>query len=150
MDRVKLSREQRMRELRELALAASHWGKSKSMTARVTQYSAHVLRARQPMLPVPPAHRGAMLSSLIWSLSSNPSASLPCLKRTPSPAPAFPQVIKRGVATIPKDLKTQENDEEALSRFHRAVRDESESFVDMWSLPLETLGALPLFECHSV
>jgi hypothetical protein len=40
-----------------------------------------------------------------------------------------------------KDLKSQDFDEEALARFHRAVRDESESFVDMWSLPLETLGA---------
>lgn len=45
-----------------------------------------------------------------------------------------------------KHLKTEDSDEEALARFHRAVRDESESFVDMWSLPLETLGALPLFE----
>jgi hypothetical protein len=46
----------------------------------------------------------------------------------------------------PKNLKTVDSDEEALARFHRAVRDESESFVDMWSLPLETLGALPLFD----
>lgn len=119
-----------------------------SMTARVAQCSAHALRARQPMLPVPPAHRGAMLSSLIWSLS-NPSASLPYLRpAAPSSAPAFPKVIKRGITTVPdsKHLKKEDSDEEALARFHRAVRDESDSFIDMWSLPLETLGALPLFE----
>ena len=130
-----------------------HWiiglGASPSMPARVTQYAAHVLRARQTMLPVPPAHRGAMLSSLIWSLS-NPSASFPYLKPTPSPAPAFSQVIKRGMATVSKNYKAQEDDDESLARFHRAVRDEGESFVDMWSLPLETLGALHLFESHSV
>ena len=51
---------------------------------------------------------------------------------------------------MPKNVKVQEDDEEALARFHRAVRDEGESFVDMWSLPLETLGASPLFESHSV
>ena len=39
-----------------------------------------------------------------------------------------------------KHSKTVESDEDAFARFHRAVRDESESFVDMWSLPLETLG----------
>ena len=39
-----------------------------------------------------------------------------------------------------KHLKVQDSDEEALARFHRAVRDEGESFVDIWSLPLETLG----------
>jgi len=39
-----------------------------------------------------------------------------------------------------KHSKQLESDEDALARFHRAVRDESESFVDMWSLPLETLG----------
>jgi hypothetical protein len=114
-----------------------------SMAARVTHYPAQVLRARQSMLPVPPVHRGAMLSSLIWSLS-NPSASMPylSLKPTPSPAPAFSQVIKRGMATMPasKHSKPLESDEDALARFHRAVRDENESFVDMWSLPLETLG----------
>jgi hypothetical protein len=108
------------------------------------------LRARQSMLPVPPVHRGAMLSSLIWSLS-NPSASMPYLssKPTPSPAPAFSQVIKRGMATMPasKHSKDLEPDEDALARFHRAVRDEGESFVDMWSLPLETLGVLALFAC---
>lgn len=128
-------------------IAAGIVGQVISMAARVTQCSAHVLRARQPMLPVPPAHRGAMLSSLIWSLS-NPSASLPYLRPAPSSAPAFPKVIKRGITTVPdsKHLKTEDSDEEALARFHRAVRDESESFVDMWSLPLETLGALPSFE----
>ena len=114
-----------------------------SMAARVTHYPAQVLRARQSMLPVPPVHRGAMLSSLIWSLS-NPSASMPYLssRPTPSPAPAFSQVIKRGMATVPasKHSKPLESDEDALARFHRAVRDESQSFVDMWSLPLETLG----------
>lgn len=40
-----------------------------------------------------------------------------------------------------KDVKAQDYDEEALARFHRAVRDESEAYVDLWSLPLETLGA---------
>ena len=112
------------------------------MAARVTRYSAHVLRARHPTLPVPPAHRGAMLSSLIWSLS-NPSASLPYLKPTPSPAPGFPQVIKRGIATMPdsKHLKEEDTDEEALARFHRTVRHEGESSIDLWSLSLETLGA---------
>jgi hypothetical protein len=117
-----------------------------SMAARVTHYPAQVLRARQSMLPVPPVHRGAMVSSLIWSLS-NPSASMPylSLKPTPSPAPAFPQVIKRGMAMM-RDSKHSkpESDEDALARFHRAVRDESESFVDMWSLPLETLGVCDL------
>ena len=39
-----------------------------------------------------------------------------------------------------KRSKPLESDEDALARFHRAVRDESESFVDMWSLRLETLG----------
>jgi hypothetical protein len=115
-----------------------------SMAARVTHYPAQVLRARQSMMPVPPVHRGAMLSSLIWSLS-NPSASMPYLglKPTPSPAPAFSQVIKRGMATM-KHSKSLESEEDALARFHRAVRDESESFVDMWSLPLETLGVCDL------
>jgi len=47
------------------------------------------------------------------------------------------------MATIPTSntIKTQDSDDEALARFHRAVRDESESYIDMWSLPLETLGA---------
>ena len=113
------------------------------MAARVTPYSARILRGRQSVLPVPPAHRGAMLSSLIWSLST-PSASLPYHKPNPCPsAPAFSQVIKRGMATAPKlsNVKMQDSDDEALARFHRAVRDESESYIDMWSLPLETLGA---------
>jgi hypothetical protein len=46
------------------------------------------------------------------------------------------------MATMPasKQSKQMEDDEDALARFHRAVRDESESFIDMWSLPLETLG----------
>ncbi|KAI9438619.1 hypothetical protein H4582DRAFT_1814447 [Lactarius indigo] len=39
-----------------------------------------------------------------------------------------------------KNFKTQESEDESLARFHRAVRDESESTIDMWSLPLETLG----------
>ncbi len=39
-----------------------------------------------------------------------------------------------------KNSKPLESDEDALARFHRALRDEGESFVDMWSLPLETLG----------
>ena len=113
------------------------------MAARGTQFPAHVLRARQSMLPVPPVHRGAMLSSLIWSLS-NPSASLPYLnlKPTPPPAPALSRVIKRGMATNPasKQSKPQLSDEDSFGRFHRAVRDESQSIVDIWSLPLETLG----------
>ena len=47
------------------------------------------------------------------------------------------------MATAPKlsNVKMQDSDDEALARFHRAVRDESESYIDMWSLPLETLGA---------
>ena len=113
------------------------------MAARVTPYPTRILRGRQSVLPVPPAHRGAMLSSLIWSLST-PSASLPYHKPNPCPsAPAFSQVIKRGMATAPKlsNVKMQDSDDEALARFHRAVRDESESYIDMWSLPLETLGA---------
>jgi len=120
-------------------IRAHHW-QVLSMAARVTQYSTQVLRVGQQMLPVPPVHRGAMLSSLIWSLS-NPSASLPYLKPTPSPAPAFSQVIKRGMATMPasKHSKSLESEEDALARLHRAVRD-GESFIDMWSLPLETLG----------
>ena len=46
------------------------------------------------------------------------------------------------MATIPasKHSKPPESDEDSLARFHRAVRDENESFIDMWSLPLETLG----------
>lgn len=46
------------------------------------------------------------------------------------------------MATMPasKHSKPIESDEDALARFHRAVRDEGESFIDMWSLPLETLG----------
>jgi hypothetical protein len=122
------------------------------MAARATRYSAQVLRTRPSTLPVPPAHRGAMLSSLIWSLST-PSASLPYLRPTPCPAPAFSRVIKRGMATIQKSKQftAQDSDDEALARFHRAVRDESESYIDMWSLPLETLGALPSLEyCHSL
>ena len=123
-----------------------HW-QVLSMAARVTHYPAQVLRGRQSMLPVPPVHRGAMLSSLIWSLS-NQSASMPYhgLKPTCPPAPAFSQVIKRGMATMPasKHSKPIESDEDALARFHRAVRDEGESFIDMWSLPLETLGVSPL------
>jgi hypothetical protein len=39
-----------------------------------------------------------------------------------------------------KHSKLLESDEDALARFHRAVRDENEAFVDIWSLPLETLG----------
>jgi hypothetical protein len=46
------------------------------------------------------------------------------------------------MTTIPKSnsFKAQDNDEEALARFHRSVRDESESYIDMWSLPMDTLG----------
>lgn len=39
-----------------------------------------------------------------------------------------------------KHSKPVESEEDSLARFHRAVRDESESFIDMWSLPMETLG----------
>ena len=48
------------------------------------------------------------------------------------------------MATMPasKPSNHTEYDEDSLARFHRAVRDESESFLDMWSLPLETLGVL--------
>jgi hypothetical protein len=117
------------------------------MTTRATQCSARVLRGGQSMLPLPPAHRGAMLSSLIWSLST-PSASLPYLKPTPGPAPSSPQVLKRGMATIQnaKHLKTEDPDDEDLARLHRTIRNESQSHIDMWSLPLDTLGASPLFE----
>jgi len=99
------------------------------------------------MLPLPPAHRGAMLSSLIWSLST-PSASLPYLKPTPGPAPSFPQVLKRGMATIQnaKHLKTEDPDDEDLARLHRTIRNESQSHIDMWSLPLDTLDVhIPSF-----
>jgi hypothetical protein len=46
------------------------------------------------------------------------------------------------MATMPasKHPKPIESDEDAFARFHRAVRDEDKSFIDMWSLPLETLG----------
>jgi hypothetical protein len=48
------------------------------------------------------------------------------------------------MATIQKSKQftAQDSDDEALARFQRAVRDESESYIDMWALPLETLGAL--------
>ena len=108
------------------------------MAARATQHSAQVLRAWQSALPTPPAHRRPVVSSLLWSLSS-PSASLPYLKPTPWPTPAHSRVTKRGMATLPK-TNTQVSEDESLARFHRAVRDESESKIDMWSLPLETLG----------
>ncbi|KAH9003415.1 hypothetical protein EDB86DRAFT_3073196 [Lactarius hatsudake] len=110
------------------------------MAARATQHSAQVLRAWQSALPTPPAHRRPIVSSLIWSLSS-PSASLPYLKPTPWPTPALSQVAKRGMATLSKakNFKSQESEDESLARFHRAIRDESESTIDMWSLPLETL-----------
>lgn len=52
------------------------------------------------------------------------------------------------MATLPKsnNVKTQESEDESLARFHRAVRDESESTIDMWSLPLETLDVhIPSF-----
>jgi hypothetical protein len=146
MGRVNISRAPRheLQQMRETNLQASVL----SMAARVTQYPAQVLRARQSMLPVPPVHRGAMLSSLIWSLS-NPSASMPYLtsKPTSSPAPSFSQVIKRGMATMPasKHSKEVESEEDALARFHRAVRDEGESYLDLWSLPLETLGVFVSF-----
>ncbi len=116
------------------------------MAAKATQHSAQVLRAWQSALPIPPAHRRPIVSSLIWSLSS-PSASLPYLKPTPWPTPALSQVTKRGMATLSKskNLKRQETEEESLARFHRVVRDESESAVDIWALPLESLG---VFVCH--
>ena len=49
------------------------------------------------------------------------------------------------MATFQKSdqFNTQVSEDESLARFHRAVRDESDSNIDMWSLPLETLG-----ECH--
>ena len=108
------------------------------MAARATRHSAQVLRAWQSAPPIPPAHRKPVVSSLLWSLSS-PSASLPYLKPTPWPTPAHSQVIKRGMATLQK-TSTQESEDESMERFHRAVRDESESKMDMWSLPLQTLG----------
>lgn len=40
-----------------------------------------------------------------------------------------------------KHLKEEDTDEEALARFHRTVRHEGESSIDLWSLSLETLGA---------
>ena len=116
---------------------------SRTMATRATQHSAQVLRAWQSTLPIPPAHRRPVVSSLLWSLSS-PSASLPYLKPTPWPTQALSQVTKRGMATLPKQKKTQELDESlTLARFHRAIRDEDAMKMDMWSLPLETLGV-----CH--
>ena len=49
-----------------------------------------------------------------------------------------------------KQFTAEDSDEEALARFHRAVRDENDSYLDMWSLPLETLGALPSLEYRHV
>jgi hypothetical protein len=117
------------------------WQVSGSMAARVTQNSARVLRVRQSAPPLPPAHRGPMLSSLIWSLST-PSASLPYLK-PPCSTTAFTPVIKRGIATAPKSKHAaiQESEDESLARFQRAVRDEHNLGTDIWSLPIETLGA---------
>ncbi|KAI0298697.1 hypothetical protein B0F90DRAFT_1731839 [Multifurca ochricompacta] len=117
------------------------------MAARATRYSAQVFRAQKSAMPLPPAHRGQMVSSLIWSLST-PSACLPYLKPTPLPVPALSQVVKRGMATLSKSkhLKLQESEDDALARFHRAVRDESSSTIDMWSLPLEPLDVhIPSF-----
>lgn len=59
-------------------------------------------------------------------------------------------MTKRGMATLPKSgqIKMQESEDESLARFHRAVRDESASPIDMWSLPLETLGVcITFFTC---
>jgi len=91
------------------------------------------------VLPIPPAHRGPMVSSLIWSLSS-PSATLPYLKPNPWPTPALSQGTKRGMSSLRKRPTVQESEDESLARFHRAVRDESELTIDLWSLPLDTLG----------
>jgi hypothetical protein len=48
----------------------------------------------------------------------------------------------------PNQFKIQESEDESLARFYRAVRDESESNIDMWSLPLETLGVCHLPQTH--
>jgi hypothetical protein len=117
------------------------------MATRATQHSAQVLRAWQSALPVPPAHRRPVVSSLLWSLSS-PSASLPYLKPTPWPTPALSQVTKRGIATLPKQKKTQEPEDDSLAKFHRAIRDEDAMKLDMWSLPLETLGVCHCLHTH--
>jgi hypothetical protein len=42
------------------------------------------------------------------------------------------------MATLPQ-TQTQESEDESLARFHRAVRD-NEMKIDLWALPLETLG----------
>lgn len=42
------------------------------------------------------------------------------------------------MVTLPR-TQTQESEDESLARFHRAVHD-TESKIDLWALPLETLG----------
>jgi len=55
-------------------------------------------------------------------------------------------VTKRGMATLQNSNKTKQSEEESLAKFHRAIRDESESNIDMWSFPLETLDVhIPSF-----
>jgi len=50
------------------------------------------------------------------------------------------------MATLAKTQQTQVSEDESLARLHRAIRDESESKIDMWSLPLETLDVhIPSF-----
>jgi len=49
------------------------------------------------------------------------------------------------MATLP-NARTQDPDDEDLARLHRTIRNESRSPIDMWALPLETLGVSPLFE----
>ena len=110
------------------------------MATKATQRSAQVLRAWQSTLPIPPAHRRPAVSSLLWSLSSQ-SASLSYLKPTPWPKPALSQGTKRGMATVQK-TQIQESEEDSLARLQRALRD-NQTKMDLWSLPLETLGVSP-------
>ena len=44
------------------------------------------------------------------------------------------------MSSLRKRPTVQESEDESLARFHRAVRDESELTIDLWSLPLDTLG----------
>jgi len=45
-----------------------------------------------------------------------------------------------------RHLDAQGMDEESLARFHRTVRDEGSSYLDIWSMPLETLDVhIPSF-----
>ncbi|KAI0266068.1 hypothetical protein BC834DRAFT_824172 [Gloeopeniophorella convolvens] len=117
------------------------------MAARTTHYAACAVRARPTALPLPPAHRGPTLSSLIWSLST-PSASLPHHAAAVRTTPTLAHVQRRGMASMSKRKSTldQLSEEDQLASFHRAVRDEYHGAIDMWNMPMETLDVhLPSF-----